>query len=183
MKIKSDFIDYYDNIQLKVLSSEPTIVFLRKEHFADVVSSIKVKEILKDYLDTIKSFEVENGKIELFLVGFCGALYSGAYIKGENGEDVSYTLTGTLYMPKDFGFNVTTNIEQASRKHFHHKENISLEPFQILNTPFFVLYPNDNNVIDVIINTNLNNLKFYKAHGSYHTYHTIKNFLLTSMGP
>lgn len=176
MKIISDFIDYYDFQQSKNSPINTPIIYNRFSVPCSSISDLKSKNSFPN-LNTIKKISNDNWEVLFFAIGFCGTLYKGVRFKNNGKCKTSYTLTGSLCIPKEMGIPLLDEIKSCAIYHFKDNYlNISHDVFEEINAPYFMVRPSMYKDLTIIKNPKLSNYHFIKNINPYDAFNLIKNF-------
>lgn len=181
MKIESPFSDYYDHVESSFYSpGTESIKFKRKTESCSPLTVSRLKSKMTLSAETIKEFidKKEGWSISFFALGFCGHLYRGVKIEMPNFNDVSYTLTGSIYLPSKKGIRISNEIQENARKHFSFCGECSSFLFDEIDSPSFVIVPGHYQSISVIKNPRLADYHFQKTVNSFDVFQRTFSFLL-----
>lgn len=180
MKIESSFSDYYDHVESSFYSpGTESIKFKRKTESCSPLTVSRLKSKMTLSADTIKEFtdKKEGWSISFFALGFCGHLYRGVKIEMPDFDDVSYTLTGAIYLPSKRGIRISNEIQENARKHFSFCEECSSHLFEEIDSPSFVIVPGHYQSISIIKNPRLSDYHFQKTVNSFDAFYKTVYFL------
>ena len=180
MKIESPFSDYYDHVESSFYSpGTESIKFKRKTEPCSPLTVSRLKSKMTLSAETIKEFtdKKEGWTISFFALGFCGYLYRGVKIEMPDFDDVSYTLTGAIYLPSKRGIKISFEIQENARKHFSFDEECSSHLFEEIDSPSFVIVPSHYQSISIIKNPRLADYHFQKTVNPFDAFHKTAYFL------
>lgn len=182
MKIVSQFSDYYDHVEETYYSPGVLKVeFHRSTEHCSPAQIYRAREKLsQEKIDPIKSYndKKENWSVTFFALGFCGRLHRGAQITIADVIEVSYTLSGAIYLPKKYGIEIPSDVQDNAEKHFDLWDDFCTDACNEIDSPSFVILPGSFQNIQIIKNPVLSNWHFQKAMNSYNAFHKTKMFLL-----
>lgn len=182
MKIVSQFSDYYDHIAESYYSpGSPKVEFHRKTENCSTSQIYRVREKLtQQKVESIRYFsdKKDNWSINFFALGFCGKLYRGVQITLPSIVEVSYTLTGSIYIPSKHGIRLPEDVLENSRRHFDLWDDCCNDACSEIEDPSFIILPGSFQNIQIIKNPVLSNWHFHKTVQSYDAFHRTKMFLV-----
>jgi hypothetical protein len=181
MKIVSHFLDYYDDVGKKHYPQDiSSVEYHRKTEHCSPTQIYHIKEkLFQNKVESIRYFydKKENWSINFFALGFCGKFYKGVQILTSNDVEVSYTLTGAIYLPSKYGIKTPKEVEENAKNHFNLlNDNVHYDCHEI-DEPSFIVLPGGFQDIKIIKNPVLSDLHFHKTKNPYNAFHEIKMFL------
>ena len=182
MKIVSQFSDYYDHVEETYYSpGEPPLEFHRNTEHCSLAQIYRAREkFSQDKLEPIKYYsgQKEDWSVTLFALGFCGRLYRGAQITIADAVEVSYTLSGVIYLPRKHGIEIPADVQECAEKHFDFWDDGCTDVCDEIDSPSFVIIRGSFQNIQIIKNPVLSEWDFQKVMNSYNVFHKTKMFLL-----
>lgn len=179
MKIESTFSDYYDHVESSFYSpGNESVKFERKTEVCSLLQVNRLKSKLTSSVETIKEFsdKKEGWSISFFALGFCGHLYRGVKIMLPDFEEVSYTLTGAIYLPSKKGIRISEEIQENAKKHFSFCEECSSHLFDEISVPAFAIVPGNHSFL-IVKNPRLADFHFQKTINSLDAFYKTAAFL------
>lgn len=182
MKIVSQFSDYYDHIEDKYYApGAPRLEYHRSTEHCSPAQIYRVREKLSaERIESIRYFsdKKEKWSMTFFALGFCGKLYRGVQLSFPDKIEVSYTLTGAIYLPSKNGVQISAEIQDNAEKHFSLWDDCCPDACYEIDSPSFVILPGSFQNISIIKNPNLSELHFHKTMNSYDAFHKTNLYLL-----
>src|SRR5574343_238229 len=145
MKIVSQFSDYYDHVaETYYCPGAPKVEYHRRTEHCSPAHTYRIKEKLStEKIESIRYFsdKRENWSINFFAIGFCGRLHRGVQISTPDITEVSYTLSGTIYLPRKHGIQIPMEIQDNAEKHFNLWEDYCSDACLEVEDPAFIIIP------------------------------------------
>lgn len=181
MKIISDFVDYYDQYQDVYSRSEPPTTYLRKTFTVDGYTALQVQRDLGIAKQKLIRFtdKISNSlwSISTFIIGVSGRINRGVEIRYENDIEHSYTFTGSLYIPKRMGIDITQEMVDVIKNHFEKPTFDNTRSFNLVGAPAFIIMPNNFGFNSSIANPCLKDFGYHKACMAGELYLRMRSFI------
>lgn len=182
MKIVSQFSDYYDHVAETYYSPGVSKVeYHRRTENCSPAQIYRVREKLtQEKVESIRYFsdKKDNWSMNFFALGFCGRLHRGVQISLPSTVEVSYTLTGAIYLPSKHGIQVPIDVQENAQKHFDLWDDYCHDACHEIEVPSFIILPGSFQNIQIIKNPVLSDWHFHKTVQSYDAFHRTKMFLV-----
>lgn len=96
--------------------------------------------------------------------------------------EVSYTLTGAIYIPSKHGILISREIQNTAESHFRGWRDCD-QVFDEIDTPLLAITPDEYNSVVVTKNPSLAQFQFMKTMPSFDAFQKIKAFLGSAEHP